>query len=74
MDIFLKGDIHGRYCFGSPSVRGHYRPIDNDTGISYVLRSGVLYDVGRGLGSSRYLSDIRGFQLFSSKHKGKDFK
>ena len=74
MSVSKKGDTYGTDYSHSPSVRGHYRPINNDTGVSYVLRPGVLYDVGRGLGSSRYLSDIRRFQLPSSKHKGEDIK
>ena len=59
MSVSKKGDTYGTNYCNSPSVRGHYRPIDNDTGVSYVLRSGVLYDVGRGLDKSGNIEYIR---------------
>lgn len=74
MSVSKKGDTYGTDCCDTPSVRGHYRPIDNRSRFSDVLWSGLLYDVGGGLGSSRYLSDIRCFQLPSSKHKREDIK
>ena len=74
MGIFLKGDIHGRNCFGSPSVRGHHRPAHHDFGSDFVQRHVRLDDVGAKMGASNDSGDIRGIQLSSGESQRKDIK
>ena len=74
MGIFLKGDIHGRSCFGSPSVRGHHRPAYHDFGSDFVQRYVRLDDVGTKVGEGDGSSDICNLQLPSSQSQRKDIK
>ena len=74
MGIFLKGDIHGRSCFGSPSVRGHHRPAHHDFGSDFNQHHVRLDDVGPKMGARDHPSDIHSFQLPSSQSQRKDFK
>ena len=63
--IFIKslGDRYGSSSLGTPSVRGHYRPVDNDSGFN-SLKCNVRVDhVGSQMGKSGNTSDIRGFLL-----------
>ena len=74
MGIFLKGDIHGRNCFGSPSVRGHHRPAHHDFGSDFVQHYVRLDDVGAEVGASNDSGDIRGIQLSFSQSQRKGTK
>ena len=73
MSIFQpKGDIHGRHCIGSPSVRGHYRPFDYDSGADFVKRDVRVDDVEPNVGEGIDTGDIRDFCLCSSQSERKD--
>ena len=69
-----KGDKHGRYCFGMPSVRGHYRQAHHDFGSNFDQHHVRLDNVESNMGASVNTSDIYSFQLSSSKSQRKDFK
>ena len=68
------GDKHGRYCFGTPSVRGHHRQAHHDFGSDFNQHHVRLDDVESDVGASHNTSDIYSFQLSSSKSQRKDFK
>ena len=74
MNVFFKGDIHGRNCFGSLGVRGHHRPAHHDFGSDFDQHYVRLDDVEPDVGTGNSVSDIRGFQLSSSQSQRKDFK
>ena len=74
MGIFLKGDIHGRNCFGSPSVRGHHRPAHYDFGSDFIQHHVRVDYVGPKVGARDNPSDIHSFQLPSSESQRKDIK
>ena len=69
-----KGDKHGRHCFGTPSVRGHYRPAHHDFGSNFDQHHVRLDNVESNMGACVNASDIYSFQLSSSKSQRKDFK
>jgi len=69
-----KGDKHGRYCFGTPSVRGHYRQAHHDFGSDFDQHHVRLDNVESHMGACDHTSDIYSFQLSSSKSQRKDFK
>ena len=69
-----KGDKHGRYCFGTPSVRGHYRQAHHDFG-SLVIEHNVWMDnVEPNVGEGNNISNICGIQLPSSENQRKEYK
>jgi hypothetical protein len=70
----LKGDIYGRNSFGSPSVRGHYRPAHHDFGSDFNQRNVRMDNVVSDLGTGNDTSHFHDFQLPSSKSQRKDFK
>ena len=73
MSIFQpKGDIHGRNSIGTPSVGGHHRPLDYDSGAADVGGFGKLDDVGPNVGAGIDTSDIRDFCLCSSQSERKE--
>lgn len=72
MSIFLKGDIHGRNCIGTPSVGGHHRPFDYDSGADFFERDVRVDDVEPNVGASQHTSDIRGFCVCSSQSERKE--
>jgi hypothetical protein len=63
---------HGRinHCIYSPGIRGHIRQAHHDFGSGYVVRSGVLYDVGGRLDKSSDSCYIRSIQLPSGTNQG----
>jgi len=68
----FKGDIYGRNCFGTPSVRGHHRPAHYDFG-SYCHQHHVWMDnVESDVGKSNDISHICGIQLPFSENQGKE--
>lgn len=69
-----KGDKHGRYCFGTPSVRGHYRQAHHDFGSNFDQHHVWVDNVESHMGACDHTSDIYSFQLSSSKSQRKDFK
>jgi len=69
-----KGDKHGRYCFGTPSVRGHYRQAHHDFGSNFDQHHVWVDNVESDLGACDQTSDIYSFELSSSKSQRKDFK
>ena len=73
--VFInKGDKHGRYCFGTPSVRGHYRPAHHDFGSNFDQHHVWVDNVESDMGACDHPCDIRNFQLPFSKSQRKDFK
>lgn len=73
MSIFQpKGDIHGRNSIGTPSIRGHHRPINHDFGVIDISRFGVLDNVGPDLAACIDTGDIRDFCVCSDQSKRKD--
>ena len=70
----LKGDIYGRNCFGTPSVRGHHRPAHYDFGPDCHQHHVWVDNVESHMGACDHTSDIYSFQLSSSKSQRKDFK
>ena len=73
MSIFQpKGDIHGRHCIGSPSVVGHYRPFDYDSGADFRNHYVRVDDVKPNVGASVDTGDIRDFCLCSSQSERKE--
>ena len=71
MSIFQpQGDIHGRNCIGTPSVRGHHRPLDYDSGADFIERHVRVGDVGTDVGASGNTSNFRIFRVSSGTHKG----
>ena len=73
MNIFqLSGDIHGFNCLGAPSVGGHHRPLDYDSGAPDISGFRVLDNVGPDLAACIDTSDIRDFCLCSSKSERKE--
>ena len=72
MSIFYKGDIYGCNILGSPSVRGHLRPIDNDFGVVNVFRTCLLDDGLAGMEQNSGITNICSVQLPSIKHEGKE--
>lgn len=69
-----KGDNYGRYCFGTPSIRGHYRQAHHDFGSNIYEHHVWVDNVASNVGTSVNTSDIYSFQLSSSKSQRKDFK
>jgi len=63
---------HGRtnHCIYQAGVRGHIRQAHHDIGSGYVVRSSLLYDVGRGLDKSSDSCYIRSIQLPSGTNQG----
>ena len=74
MNVFYKGDIHGRNSFGSLGVRGHHRPAHYDFGSDFHQHHVRLDDVEPDVGKSDSVSDIRCFQLSFGQSQRKDFK
>ena len=72
MITFNKEGHHGRinHCIYQTGVRGHIRQAHHDIGSGYVVRSGVLHDVGRGLDKSSDSCYIRSIQLPSGTNQG----
>ena len=62
---------HGRinHCIYQTGVRGHIRQAHHDIGSGYVVRSSLLYDVGRGLDKSSDSCYIRNIQLPSGTNQ-----
>jgi hypothetical protein len=60
MSVFLQiGDIHGRSCFGSFSIKHCHRKIDYHLGSVNVVWPCVLGDVGAGMEQSNNTGDFR---------------
>lgn len=73
MSIFQpKGDIHGCSSLGAPSVGGHYRPFDYDSGAVDFSGFRVLDDVGANVGASLDTGDLCGFCVCSGKSERKE--
>ena len=74
MRVFLKGDTCGSNSIGTPSVGGHHRPLDYDSGAPDLSRFGVLDNVGPDVAACCDSGDIRGFQLSFSQSERKDIR
>jgi len=72
--IFNKfiGDKYGSSSIGTPSVRGHYRPFDNDFRFNSSKHYVRLDNVESHVGKSNNTSNICSFLLPCSQDKRKD--
>lgn len=68
----LKGDTYGSSCIGTPSIRGHYRPLNHNFGVDFVKHHVRLDDVGAIVGTGIDTSDIRDFCLCSGESERKE--
>jgi hypothetical protein len=70
----LSGDIYGRNCLGTPSVRNHYRPLNHHLGVDFHQHNVWVDNVESDMGTCDNSSHLHSFQLPSSKSQRKDFK
>jgi len=70
----LSGDIYGRNCLGTPSVRNHYRPLNHHLGVDFHQHNVWVDNVESDMGTCDDASHLHRFQLPSSKSQRKDFK
>ena len=67
--LTFSGDIHGSSRTYSPSIKGHLRPFDGDSGISTFVQPSVLDNVRTNSGKTRNYGFFLPFQLSSTQHK-----
>jgi len=72
LGLTFKGDNYGSSSLGTPSVRGHHRPFDNDFGFSSSKHYVRLDNVESHVGTSNNTSHIRSILLPYSKCQRKD--
>ena len=72
MRVFLKGDTHGSHRIGTPSIGGHLRPLDYDSGAPDLSRIGVLDNVGPDVAACVDTSDLCDFCLCSGESERKE--
>ena len=72
LGLTFKGIKHGSSSLGTPSIGGHYRPIDYDFGASSIKHYVWLDNVESDVGESGDTSHIRSIQLSCSQYQRKD--
>jgi len=70
LGLTFKGIKHGSSSIGTPSIRGHYRPLNNDFGINSSKHYVRLDNVESDVGESGDTSHIRSIQLSGSNQQG----
>ena len=63
------GDRYGSSSLGTPSIRNHYRPLDNDFGFNSIKRDVRMDNVESNVGKSGNTSHIRSILLPYSEYK-----
>lgn len=74
MVFISKGDKYGRDCFGTPSVRGHYRQAHHDFGSNFDQHHVCVDNVESDVGESDHPCDIYRFRISFGKSQRKDYK
>jgi hypothetical protein len=72
LGLTFMGIKNGSSSIGTPSIRNHYRAIDNDFGIGCSEHYVRLDNVESNVGTSNNTSNIRSFLLPCSQDKRKD--
>jgi len=67
--LTFKGIKYGSSSIGTPSIGGHYRPIDYDIGFTGIKRDVRLDNVESHVGKSSNTSNIRSIQLSCSQYQ-----
>ena len=74
LGLNFNGDNYGSSSLGTPSIRGHYRPFDNDFGFNSIKRDVRLDNVESHVGESGNSSNICSIQLPYSQCKREETK
>jgi len=74
LGLTFKGIKHGSSSIGTPSIGGHYRPIDYDIGFTGIKCDVRLDNVESDVGESGDTSHIRSIQLSCSQYQRKEQK
>ena len=69
LGLNFNGDQNGSSSLGAPSVRNHYRPLDNDFGFNFVKRNVRLDNVESHVGEGGNTSHICNILLPFSERK-----
>lgn len=75
MNLFNhSGDTYGSSRITTPSIKGHLRPFNGDSGTSTFVQPGLLDNVRTNSGKTGNYGFFLPFQLSSTQHKKEGFK